>query len=141
MNLSKILSSRFISLFIYLFFCLFITACDTQDQTPPIEKNTETEITPKTAPEKTTEVKVRQALKLSIDDIPIEYQNKNENIYFKDEASEEKNSALFEKLNKSSTKDNINLSGKLLTDDTKHENKEYLDSVDGLQINIEGSFD
>ena len=145
MILSRILSSRFFSLLISLFTCLIITACDTQDQTvpidTPIEKNTESKITPKTAPEKTTEVKVRPALKLSIDDIPVEYQNKNETIYFKDEASAEKNSALFEKLNKASTEDNINLSGKLLTDENKLDNKEYLDSVDGLQINIEGSFD
>ncbi len=125
---SRILSACFI--------CFFIAACDTQEQTTPIEKTTEI----KTAPEKTTTRKTRPVLNLSIDKIPIEHQSNDDNIFIKDEKPTEKNSALFETLSKDQTEHNINLSSKLLTDENKLANKEYLESVDGVQINIKGNF-
>lgn len=118
------------------FICLFIAACDTQEQTTPVEKTTEI----KTAPEKTTTQKTRPVLNLSLDNIPIEHQNNDDNIFNKDKEPTEKNSALFETLGKDQTISNINLNGKLLTDKNKLENKEYLESVDGVQVNIEGNF-
>jgi hypothetical protein len=36
--------------------------------------------------------------------------------------------------------DGMKLSGKLFTDQTMIDNKQYLDSVDGIQVNIEGNF-
>jgi hypothetical protein len=33
------------------------------------------------------------------------------------------------------------LSGEVLTDEEKIDSKEYIDSIDGVQINIEGSFE
>lgn len=36
--------------------------------------------------------------------------------------------------------DGIKLSGKIFTDQTMIDNKQYLDSVDGIQVNIEGNF-
>jgi len=135
MNHCRILSSCFI--------CLFIAACDTQEQNTAVEKTTEsTETTEnKAAPEKIITKKARPALNLSIDNLTIENQTKNDNSFIQEKAPIEKNSALFETLNKGQTEANINLSGELLTDEDKIENKEYLDSVDGVQINIEGNFE
>jgi len=119
---------------------LILTACDTQQQPTPVKKTTEI----KTAPEKTyeqitTATKTRPALKLSIDDISIEQYGTGAPPYLKDEEPAEQTSALFEKQVRD--KHNISFSGKVFTDETKLENKEYRDSVEGLQINIEGNFD
>ena len=131
---SRILSACFI--------CLFIAACDTQEQTTPVEKTTQVKTAPeKTATQKITTRKTRPVLNLSIDNIPIEHQSNDDNIFIKDEKPKEKNSALFETLRKDQTEHNINLSSKLLTDENKLANKEYLESVDGVQINIKGNFD
>jgi len=125
---SRILSACFI--------CLFFTACNTQEQTTPVEKTTEI----KTAPEKTTTQKTSPVLNLSIDNVPVEHQSNDDNIFNKDNEPTEKNSALFETLSKDQSEPNINLNGKLLTDENKLANKEYLESVDGVQININGNF-
>ncbi|MCK5394895.1 MAG: hypothetical protein KAJ32_02835 [Gammaproteobacteria bacterium] len=131
---SRILSACFI--------CLFIAACGTQEQTTPVEKTTEVKTAPeKTATQKTTTRKTRPVLNLSIDNIPIDHQSNDDNIFIKDNEPTEKNSDLFETLSKDQTEPNINLSSKLLTDENKLANKEYLESVDGVQINIKGNFD
>lgn len=41
-------------------------------------------------------------------------------------------------LNKGTSEPKIKLSGKVFTDDAKLEEKDYLSSVEGAQINIEG---
>lgn len=122
------------------FIGLFMAACDTQQQPTPVKKTTEI----KTAPEKTDEqaitaTKTRPALKLSIDDISIEQQQIDDNFYVKDDAPVEQGNALFVKQDKD--KRNINFSGKVFTDENKLENKEYRNSIEGLQINLEGNFD
>ena len=122
------LHSRILNVF---FICLFISACESQEQTTPVEKTTVI----KAAPEKTTTEKPMRVLNLSIDNISSDDQRKNDDIFLKDNVPTEKNSALFE------TENSVNLSGKLLTDNNKLENKEYLESVDGVQIKIEGNFD
>ncbi len=117
--------------------CFFIAACDKQEQATPTENKTEI----KTTPEKITTGKTRPPLNLSIDKIPVEHKNKNNINFVKDKEPIEQNTALLKILSKDKTEANINLSGKLLTDENKLEDKEYLDSVDGIQINIEGNFD
>ncbi|MCK5395753.1 MAG: hypothetical protein KAJ32_07160 [Gammaproteobacteria bacterium] len=128
------LHSRILNVF---FICLFISACESQEQTTPVEKTTVI----KAAPEKTTTEKPMRVLNLSIDNISSDDQRKNDDIFLKDNVPTEKNSALFETLNKVPAENSVNLSGKLLTDNNKLENKEYLESVDGVQIKIEGNFD
>jgi len=45
-----------------------------------------------------------------------------------------------QKLTRKKTDDGVKLSGKLFTDQGMIDNKQYLDSVDGIQVNIEGNF-
>ena len=121
--------------------CFFIAACDKQEQATAAENKTEIKTEIKTTPEKITTGKTRPPLNLSIDKIPVEHKNKNDINFVKDKEHTEQNTALLKILSKDKTEANINLSGKLLTDENKLEDKEYLDSVDGIQINIEGNFD
>ena len=116
--------------------CLFIVACDGQEPTETIDKITDI----KTAPEKTAQQKPRQALNLSIDNIAIDNHGNDDDIFDLAKDSAEIRSDTFETLSRDQTKPDIDLSGKLLTDEEKIDNKEYLDSIDGLRINIEGSF-
>ena len=130
---SRILSACFI--------CLFIAACNTQEQTAPAKKTTEIKIAPETtAKQKTTTMKARPAMNLSINNIPIEHQINDDNFLNTGKVPTEKNNALFKTLSKNQIEPKINLSGKLLTDEDKVENKEYIESVNGVQINIEGNF-
>ncbi len=119
------------------FICFFIAACDTQEPATPVDKKIEV----KKVHEKTTTQKKRPALNLSIDNLPIEHQNNEDNSLMNDKQAIEKHSTLFKTLSKNHSESDINLSGKVLTDKSKLDNKEYLDSVDGIQINIEGGFD
>ena len=116
--------------------CLFIVACDGQEQTETIDKITDI----KAAPEKTTQQKPRTALNLSIDNISIDNHGNDNDIFDLDKEPAEIRSDTFETLSRGQTEPDINLNGKLLTDEEKIDNKEYLDSIDGLRINIEGSF-
>ena len=79
-------------------------------------------------------------MNLSIDNMPVQHQVNDGNFLNTGNQPTEKNTTLFETLSKSRIEKKINLSGKLLTDEEKIENKAYLDSVEGMQINIEGSF-
>lgn len=126
--------------------CLFVTACNTQEQTAPVKKTTEIKTAPeKIAPEKiakqiTTTMKARHVLSLSIDNMHIDHHINDDIFLNTGKEPTEKNNTLFETLNKHQIEPRISLSGKLLTDKDKVENKEYLDSVDGVQINIKGNF-
>lgn len=44
-------------------------------------------------------------------------------------------------LNKKKTANGVKLGGKLFTDETRLENRDYLNSLDGVQVNFEGNFD
>ena len=79
-------------------------------------------------------------MKLSIDNMPVQHQVNNDNFLNTDKESTKNNNILFKKLSKNQIEPRINLSGNLITDKDKVANKEYLDSVEGMQINIEGSF-
>lgn len=119
-----------------IFICLFFAACTGQEQTEAINKTTDV----KMAPDKATKKKIRPALNLSVDNISIDHQRNDDDIFNKDKEPAVTQSELFEILNREQAKSDINMSGKLLTDEEKIDNKEYIDSVDGVQINIEGSF-
>lgn len=127
-------------------FCLSVAACNTHEQTAPVKNTAEIKTAPvKTAPEiitkeKATAIKVRPAINLSIDNMHIDKHINDDNFLNAGIEPTDNNSALFETLGESQIKRKINLSGKLLTDEDKIDNKEYLESVDGVQINIKGSF-
>ena len=101
--------------FTALFTLLFLIACDSEK--------------PITAVDQPEKIK----LDLSLDNISTEKESNN------NEPLIEKNSALFEKLSDNKTEAEISVSGKLYTDKTK--DKDYLKSVDGAQINIQGNFE
>ena len=138
MSHSRILSTCLI--------CLFIAACNTQEQTTAVKKTTETRTVPEiatpeiTAKDKVSAVKTRSVLNLSTDNIPVEHQGNGDDIFNKEKDSKATNSALFETPGKDKTEPRIHFSGKLFTNEAKLDNKQYLDSVEGVQINIEGSF-
>ena len=117
--------SNIIASFIGVYTCLFISACDTSEPTTTLTKPPEIN--------KTAVPKPEPVLDLSLDNLSIEQKTDNDN------ALEEKNSALFDKLNQKKTESKISVSGKLLTDESK--DKDYLKSVDGAQIIIKGNFD
>jgi hypothetical protein len=115
-----------------IFICLFIAACDTQQPSLPIEKSIETKNSPDIS---------RPPLDLSIENIVIEPQQDNAELFVKKKKSVEENSTLFNTLNKEKTESRINLSGKLLTDEDGFNITDPLESVEGLQINIKGKFE
>jgi len=79
-------------------------------------------------------------MNLSLDNMHIDHHINDDNLLNTGTEPTEQNNTLFETLSKNKAEPKINLSGKLFTDEDKVENKEYLKSVDGMQINIEGSF-
>jgi len=79
-------------------------------------------------------------MNLSIDNMPVEHQVNDDNFLNTDKQSTENNNILFKKPSKNQIEPGINLSGNLITDKDKVASKDYLDSVEGMQINIEGSF-
>ena len=123
----------------------YLSACDTQSLNEPVGKATEMKIAPeKTVHEEIAETKAstlkkRQPMKLSID-LPVDSQVENENFLSAGSEPTEGNNSLFGTPHKNNTDPGINLSGKVFTDDNKLENKDYLNSLDGVQINIKGSF-
>ncbi len=121
--------------------CLSVAACKTQEQTAAVKKTTDIKsVTETTANQNPTKIKIRPAINLSIDNMPVQHQVNDDNFLNTGNQPTEKNTTLFETLSKSRIEKKINLNGKLLTDEEKIENKAYLDSVKGMQINIEGSF-
>jgi len=125
---------------------LFVAACNTQEQTAPVKITTEIKTVPeRAAPEKITKekattLKSRPAMNLSIDNMHIDHHINDDHFLNTGKVPTEENNTLFETLSKNQIEPRINLSGKLLTDEDKVEDKEYLESVNGVQINIEGNF-
>ena len=121
--------------------CFSVAACNPQQQAASVNKTTEVttvnEITAKQIP---APIISRPAINLSIDSMPVERQNNDDDFLNTDKYASEKNTTLFKKLNKNQIEPRINLSGNIITDKDKVANKDYLDSVEGMQINIEGSF-
>jgi hypothetical protein len=126
-------------------FCLFVAACSRHED--PAQKDAINGIRPtpdKTVTEKTVTTNTattRQELDLSLDNISIENEVNHDRVFNTRREATENDNALFNTLSKSHREDDIRLTGNLLTDEDKLDEEEYLDSVDGLQINIKGSFD
>jgi len=123
------------------FICLFSTACEKQKQPEVINKpviNKPSEV--KTAPEKVVQKKAVPALNLSIDNTSIELQNNENGIFNRDKEPTQAHSKIFKTLNKEQSESDTSWSGKIFTDQEKIDNKEYRNSIDGVQINIEGNF-
>ena len=125
--------SRFLSV---CFICLFSTACEKQKQPDVINKSSEV----KTAPEKVVQKKAVPALNLSIDNTSIELRNNEKGIFNSDKESTQAHSKIFNTLNKEQSEPDTSWSGKIFTDQEKIDIKEYRNSIDGVQINIEGNF-
>ena len=121
--------------------CLSVAACTPQQQTAAVNKTTEITTVPEiTAKQEPTTITTRPAINLSIDSMPVERQNNDDDFLNTDKYASEKNTTLFKKLSKNQIEPRTNLSGNIITDKDKFANKDYLDSVEGMQINIEGSF-
>ena len=112
--------------------CLCAAGCDGRE--PPTPAAIQHEI--KAVAEKTV-----AALDLSIDNIPLEPIKDNGGLFLTKKTPTEENSELFEALSKDQAEASIDFSGKLLTDEEKLANRQYLDSVVGVQINIKGKFE
>ncbi len=121
---------------------LFITACDTQTQIAPVKKLTEIKTRSIETPTNVSAVsqQSRPLLNLSIDDISFENRKNNENMFISDYYRIEKKSALFNELSRKQPEHNFNVSGELLTDKSVDETNDFLKSVNGIQINVQGSF-
>ena len=124
----------------------YISACNTQAQNTPVAKASEMKISPEITAHENVEktnastLENRGPIKLSIDRLPFDYQTDNEKfLNSSSEPSEEKN-RLFETPQNNNADPDIKLSGKVFTDNDRLENKDYLNSLDGVQINIKGSF-
>ena len=121
------------------FICLFITACDTQEAAAPITTPSEiTKESPATAVTKSPEIKkespeIKPLLDLSLDSISINHLNDKDDGLSENEVTE-KNSPLFKALNQEAAESEISVSGKLLMKD--NDDDDYLDSVDGAQIQL-----
>lgn len=131
---SRILSACFI--------CLFFTACSEKEKTEVINKpeviNTPGQV--KIVPEKAVQQKPRPTLNLSLDHISIDLQKNDKDIFNSNKEPTEAHSETFKILSKDQSESDTKLSGTMFTDEEKIDNEEYLDSIDGVQINIEGSF-
>ena len=130
---------------------LAVAACNTQEQVTPVNKTTERVMMPekvdtekavseKTAGKKRDVMSTRPALNLSIDNMHIDQHVEDDNFLSTAKEPAANTDALFKTPGKNQIEPRINLSGKLFTDEDKVKNREYLDSVDGMQINIKGTF-
>lgn len=111
-----------------IFICLCITACDTQQTAAPAEKN---------SPINEVTEKARQPLDLSLEHLPVEAQQKTDALLINQNETTEENSDLFNLLNRDKAEPRIKLSGRLFADETRLEEKDYLNAIEGALINIE----
>lgn len=141
------IAQRIISL---LLIAAFISACNTQQQDEQqgkivekvvtIQKAPEISATVATSKEQNATAKQKPAMKLSIKNMVIDESAHNEDFLQSSIESDDKANTLFESTQTNKKEPKINVSGKLFTDEVQLENKEYLQAVDGVQINIGGEF-
>ena len=124
------------------FIFLIIAACDTQVQTPPVKKHTEIIPVPieEHAIVDTVPQGAKPVLNLSIDNISGENVIDNDDLFFSDNVRVDESSDLFKVISKKPPESSIYLSGELLTDENADDETDFLESVDGIQIEIQGSF-
>jgi hypothetical protein len=141
---------------------LFITACETQDQVATINKSTEIKSSSIETPAKVNAVpkqsiavpkqsiavpkqsiavpkQSRELLNLSINDISLK-KNHSGDRFIIGSIRSEKNSTLFNELSRKQPENGFNISGELLTDKSVDETNDFLDSVDGIHIELHGKF-
>lgn len=124
--------------------CISVSACNEQEQSTPVEKSAAMEAAPvisrhENIVEENKVTPKNRPINLSIDGLHDDHQLHNKN-FLNTESQPMENNNIPGTSDNNKTKPGINLSGKLFTDDDKLESKDYLNSVDGLQINIEGRF-
>ena len=121
---------------------LFITACDSQAQITPVKKLTEIKLTPIETLTKVSTVpqQSRPLLNLSIDHISLENQKNTDDTFINDYVRTKNSSALFSDLKKKQPEHSLSISGELLIDKNVDESKDFLESVNGIKINVQGSF-
>ena len=110
----------------------------------PVEKSAVMEAAPviswhENIAEENNVTRKNRPINLSIDGLHDDHQLQNKN-FLNTESQPIENNNMPATSDKNKTKSGINLNGKLFTDDDKLETKDYLNSIDGLQINIEGRF-
>jgi len=125
------------------FICLFFTACEEPKQTKVIPPTAE--VSNKDSEAKITSAKVVQkkplpTLNLSIDNLSIEFENSEKDFFNHDKNLLQPHSKIFKILNQEQPESDTHISGKILTNKEKTDNKEYLHFVDGVQVNIKGNF-
>jgi len=126
---------------------LSLSACDTQKLNSAVNKPVEIKGAKIVAPSITVPDKVTvepqvttKPLNLSIDKTYLYYQKNNEGMLINNNSPAEANSALYNKLIQKPAESDISISGQLLTDKNADKATDYLKTVEGLQINIEGRF-
>ena len=129
---------------------IFVSACNTQQQDQQqveivekiatVQKVPEISATVETSKQQSAVVQKRPAMKLSINNMVIDEPAHNEDFLQPSNDSGDKVNTLFDSTQRNKKEPKINLSGKLFTDEVQLENKEYLQAVDGVQINIGGEF-
>lgn len=131
------------SCFIYL----FITACNTQGHTAFVEKRTELEAAPIESPEKVHVVsqqvapqQARPKLDLSIDNLSFDDKKNSGDLFIYNKVRAAESSDLFDRINKKQHESGINFSGELLTNKNVDETSGLLNSLDGVQIEVQGRF-
>jgi len=128
-----------------LFISVLVTSCNESAQTTntdtaaTIEQATIVKKVEKIAMQKTTAPRPKTALKLSISDIEDTPDTDEVNVTTNQNVTNELELQA-QKLTSKHKDDGIKFSGKLLTDEVKVANREYLNSVDGAMLNIKGSF-
>jgi len=125
---------------------IFVSACNTQQQDEAVEKVVSKQKVPEvsaaveTVKEPTAIALKRPAMKLSIKNMTIDEPAHNEDFLQTSIESGDTDNSLFSSARSKKVEPKINLSGKLFTDEARLENREYLQAVDGVQINIGGEF-
>jgi len=133
---------HFLKLFLISPILLMTVACDAQEKIPSV-KNKPQEISAPIESHDIVKPVLKQAkpiLNLSIDSIINEDKNNSDGLSTNNNVHVEENSALFNTLNKKHSESKINLSGEFLTDKNAGDETNYIKSVDGIQIDIQGSF-
>jgi len=85
--------------------------------------------------------KVRPKLNLSIDNISLDDDKGDASFLNSEGLNAEENSALFNTLNQKHREPDTNLSSEFLTDENADEETNYLKTIDGLRIEVQGNFE
>ena len=121
---------------------LMIVACEAQEKTSPVKNKPQVASVPIESHDTVIPVpkQAKPVLNLSIDSIMNKDKKNSDALSINNNIHVEKNSALFNTLNKKHAESKLNLSGEFLTDKNADDETNYIKSVDGIQIDIKGNF-